>query len=340
MKSKLGLVILAVAVVWTEGQAQNQVQINGYLSFQYEKGQAQSDFPGGTFDKIRAGLFFTGRLEQIFDYDLELGFLDANHPEIREAWVGIHPSEAFHLKLGMYLVPFGLYNTASRPYQTPFIQAPLPQAKLYPENWRDLGVLAEGRMSFLRYSVYLGNGLREGVDLSSGQQFKDNNKDKAFGGRLGILLSSTFEVGLSYSRGKYDDANQRVLELKGADVSWNTQGFRLRYEYGKARMDNPAGYEKGETKGQTVLFSFNWSGFSPVISYQTLNYSDPFHGAGFSSSPVAGGAGISSEISRWTLGLLYSPSQRLLFKVEYDFNREKAVELKNDALLVQVALQF
>jgi opacity protein-like surface antigen len=338
MIKKIAVIVFVSALAGAPLRA--QLQVNGYLSFEYRKGQAQSDSPKGEFDKLRAGLFFTGRLETVFDYDLEVRLDNHGDVEVQEAWAGYRASEAFHLKLGMYLVPFGTYNTASRPYQTPFVQPPLADSALYPENWRDLGAVVEGRLGVLRYSGYLGNGLREAVDLASGQQFADNNGNKALGGRVVLTLSQGFDVGLSYHRGKFDNANTRNLVLEGADASWITRGFRVLYEYGRASIDNPSGFDKGKIQGHTVLVSLSWGGLTPVGSYQTLDYKDLYHGAGFSAPLAAAGAGISEEISRWTIGLLYTPTANVFVKVEYDFNREQQVEIKNDVLVAQVALQF
>lgn len=339
MKRHPALVLAALAAV-AGMPAQAQLQINGYFSFRYEKGQAQSDVPQGAFDGARAGLFFSGLIEKVIDYNFEVRFDSPNLLNMQEAWVGYRPSDAFHLKLGLYLVPFGTYNTASRPYETPLIRTPLPQEALYPESWRDLGALAEGKLGIFQYAVYLGNGLREAEDLASGQQFGDNNRSKVLGGRLAVTLSRGFDVGASYHRGRFDDAGERRLTLYGAHVSWTAEGFKIIYEYDKARIDNPSGFARGDVTGHLVLGSLSWQGLSPVFSYQKLEYADPFHGAGFSGLPETAGAGIAAAVSRWTVGLMFTPVQALMVKVEYDLNREKLAEVKNNVLSAQVALRF
>jgi len=337
MKTKPVLVCLAALLLALP--ARGQVQVNGYLSFQYENGQRQSEFPEGTFNKVRAGLFFSGKTARIFDYNLEVRYKTETRVEIEEAWVGIHPSAAFHLKLGFYLVPFGKYNTVNRPYQTRFIETPLPQAHLYPESWKDIGILAEGKTRYLNYSIYLGNGLREGIDLQDGQQVKDNNKNKGTGGRIGIFLSQSFEAGFSYYRGKYDSANTRGLSLWGADLSWQTDSFFVLYEYSKADLDNPPGFSQGEAKGHYVLFSLDIADFSVWGSYQTFAYTDPFHGLGFVEG-MSPGSGIYYDLNRWAIGLVYSASSSVLIKVEYDFNSEGKINLDDDVFFAQVALHF
>jgi hypothetical protein len=114
MKKRLAVLLFAAALAAVPAPA--QLQVNGYLSFEYRKGEALSDVPKGEFGNARGGLFFSGLIEQVFDYRLEARFDNPDLVGMREAWVGYRPSEAFHLKLGMYLVPFGVYNTASRPY--------------------------------------------------------------------------------------------------------------------------------------------------------------------------------------------------------------------------------
>jgi hypothetical protein len=75
------------------------------------------------------------------------------------------------------------------------------------------------------------------------------------------------------------------------------------------------------------------------VSYQHFDYEDPFHGEGF-LDPLFPGLGISDERERWSLGLVYNLSQTAFLKLEYQFNREKEVEEKNDMLLVQAAVSF
>ncbi|MBN2408397.1 MAG: porin, partial [Candidatus Aminicenantes bacterium] len=313
-----------------------QYKLNGFLSARYEKGKAEADYPEGTFGWVKAGLLFTGRVESVFNYGLEVQLKSENRAEIEEAWVGINPAETFQLKLGCYLVPFGRYNAANRPYQNPFIQTPLPQGELYPDSWRDIGVLAEGRWSSFGYSVYMGNGLREGRDLRDGQQFKDNNGNKSLGGRVSLMLGQGFEIAGSYYKGKYDDAAERNLKLYGADASWSSESFMLLYEYGKAELDNPAGYGKGANEGHFALAALNISRFMVLAGYQTLKYEDPYHGWD-PLDPLLTPAGIATDRRRWSVGLAYLPAAGLMLKVGYDFNREKPDEIDDDVLLAQVS---
>ncbi len=339
MKARIILIGLALSIAVFSHDVRAQFKASGYFSFQYENSESQAEFPDGTFRRVQAGLLFAGETDKIFVYNLEIRFKTETSVDVEEAWVAVRPAEAFHLRLGLYLVPFGKYNRASRPHERDFIQTPLHLEALYPSSWRDIGLLAEGASGVFNYSGYLGNGLQEAQDLPSSQQFKDNNGNKALGGRVGIFLSQSFEVGVSYYRGRYDNEGSRNLILEGADVTWQTDALLLFYEYGKAIVDNPGEYASGETEGHFFLLSLRTGGFSPLVSYQMVKSDDPYHGPEFLAG-LSPGLGLNSDLKRWAVGLSYRPSPGIVIKIEYDFNREKDLSLKNDVLLGQVAVQF
>jgi len=315
-----------------------QGELSGYLSFDFVKGQTDSFASEGTFQKALIGLLFFGDLTPNLDYFAEARFKDETRLEMEQALLRIRPSRTFSLKLGLFLVPFGRYNTSNRPHQTVLVNPPLPVANFYPLSWRDIGLLVEGRWRGFFYSAYLGNGLGEGQNLSAGQQFRDNNKDKGKGVRGGLSLSQEFEAGFSYYQGRYDAKNERSLILKGVDLSWVAEGVYLLAEYTQAEISNPPGIDRGKAEGYFIQASFDMGLLRPVGSYQKLNYRDVFHGQEF--LPDLGGEGIDEDRSRWTLGIVYTATANTFFKIEYEWNREKEIEVKNNLFLFQVALSF
>jgi hypothetical protein len=315
-----------------------QIQIAGYLSLEYIKGQEQSDAYLGSFKNSQLGLLFSGDVAPQFDYAAELRS-EETQIKIEQAWIRYKPSESFMLSVGIFLVPFGKYNQMNRPHQTILINPPLHVEEMYPSRWRDLGMMVEGQISSFFYSAFIGNGLGENEDLRGGQQFEDNNKDKAMGARAGVFLSQNLAVAFSYYREKYDEDNIRYLTFQGADLVWRAEDFQILAEYSKAKLENPEPYSSGEVKGYFVQVSFDIDSFRPVLSYQYLEYNDPFHGPGFVLPSYPGG-GILEEKRRWSFGLVYFLAPTLLFKLEYDSNLEKDLELKNNTISAQVALGF
>ncbi len=321
------------------GFASAQIQMNGYFSVEFLKGQKQSQVAQGSIENVRAGLILSGQWTPRLSYALEVQTKEAMKPEIEQAWAGFTASEAFQLKLGLYLVPFGKYNVAGRAFQTSLVEAPYPVGEFYPSSWRDLGVLVEGKIGFLQYAAFLGNGLAEGEDLRAGQQFKDNNSDKGKGLRLGLLASPNLELGASYYTGKYDQANERTLSLQGVDATWTAPNFNMKAEYLRATMDNPAPFIQGIAEGFFVQLWINLGNLSPVLAYEKFIYEDSFHGPGV-AAPLQSGLGLFSDHSRWAFGFVYSLNQNFLLKIEYDVNREKNLELNDNILRAQVAVHF
>ncbi len=328
----LAAAVLALAVpARSQGQGQGQVQFGGYLALEYIKGQAESPYPNGNIENLLAGFLAAGRVGQKFGFAIEVRSLNVNTFDLDQAWAGFLPSESFTVRVGLYLVPFGQWNTASRPHETLLIRTPLNLEFLYPSSWRDLGVLAEGRIGVLSYSAYLGNGLAEttGGALPYAQQFRDNNADKAKGGRLGLLLGQDIKVGVSYYTGKYDELDTRDLTLEGADLSWVTPQWEIHGEYTKAFLENPEPFARGTSDGFSIWGSMNFKSFQPVGSFQKIKFTDPYHEGG-----------LALDRSRWTAGLRYVLSSTLFVKFEYDWNKEKGIALKDNQWQVQVGLSF
>jgi hypothetical protein len=315
----------------------------GYLSFEYVKGQGQSDLAAGSFRNSQFGLIFSNEITAKVDYVAEIRFREESRIELEQAWVGLNLSGLLNFKLGLYIVPFGKYNQVNRPHQTMLINTPLVVDKMFPSSWRDIGVKLEGKTGSIFYSAYLGNGLYESEDLGESQQFEDNNQDKARGARLGAALSESLEVAFSYYRGKYDEENERDLILQGIDLVWLSEGYQILSEYLRGTLQNPENFSEGKVEGYYIQVASESGKLRPVLSYQRLKYDDPFHGQGFISqgliNPVPG-AGISEEKKRWTLGLVYFVSGTVFLKFEYDINREKDPEIKYNSYSFQACLSF
>jgi hypothetical protein len=333
-----GLPLAAQTQMQQPEKTEPTLQTSGYCSFEFLKGQPQSPYHLGSVQNLRAGLLFSGQFAAVWDYQLESGFRTESGVSLEQAFLRLSLSQAVRVRAGMFLVPFGLYNTANRPYEQALARVPLVVEEAYPASWREIGLCLEGRIDFLDYALYAGNGLGEGARLADGQQFRDRNADKGLGGRAGVLID-TIELGFSYYRGKVDDRNSRELILQAADASWKTTNFQLLGEYLQAWLDNPAPYGRGKCWGYHVQLFFPFNPASIVVSRQELKYRDPFHGAGFQAPDVAG-LGIDENKNRWALELLYAPFPYLIFKAEYDFNREAGPARRDDLITAQIAFKF
>jgi hypothetical protein len=346
MKKNVFLVLLLLAsVTWVGAQQMLpqedpfRVQVGGYLAADYIKTEVDGRYPDGTFENPLMGLLMSGQLAPQISFMTEATYYDENRFDLNQAWLSFQASEYFDAKLGLYVVPFGQFNENNLPHQTDTVNPPLNIEYLFPFTWRDIGATGSGSISGLEYVVYLGNGLSEGEFLSSGQQFRDNNRNKSWGGRLDLALGDGFSVGYSYYRGKYDDADSRDRILQAGTAIWSTSDYYIKAEYTHSRSETPDPFAAAEGWGYYIQTAMVWKNFRPVVSYQVVKYDDTFHGPGF-EGPDTPGEGFHLDRTRWALGAVFMFAQNAYLKLEYDFNREKDVEIKNDAWLVQVAVGF
>ena len=315
------------------------VKIGGYLSAEYLKGQAASGYFQGSFENARGGVLLFGDWASRLGGALEFALTQDGRGELVQAWADVRASEAFQVKVGLFLVPFGRYNESRRAFQTLLVFDPYPVSDLFPESWRDIGAVLSGRLGRFQYSAYLGNGLAEGETLASGRPLHDNNKDKGRGGRAGYAFSPNLEVGASYYHGRVDEADSRAETLWGADLVWVSNSGRLTGEYIKAEIQNPSPFSPGRAEGYFAMLTLDFGALTPLVAYETLSYEDPFHGPGF-GGPDVPGAGISRDLTRWAFGAVYAPHPNLRLKIEYDVNREGGGEVRNNILRVQAAVHF
>jgi hypothetical protein len=314
------------------------VQTGGYLSFAFQKGQEQSGASHGSFQDLKGGVLASGDLGQGLSFLVEARFRSESTFELEQALAGFRLGASGDLRLGLFLVPFGKYNESNRPQQTVLVGTPLNLEAAYPESWRDIGLTAQGRVGFLRYAAYFANGLGEKDGAAAGQLFRDINKDKAMGGRLGFIAGEGFEVGVSHYSGKYDANNALRLTLDGADLTWVTKDYEVRGEYTRGRWKNPGGLPDGKADGFFGLVALYLGKLQPVASFQRWDPGDP--SAGLHLIVLKGGAETLVVRSRWALGARYYLGPSFVVKAEYDINREKGLALKNNLVQIQAAVSF
>lgn len=328
-KIKYVVICIIVLVVYTGAASLSaQIKYGGYLSLEFLKSQEEGDFQKGRIERLMAGLFASGVFSEKFGFALEMRSDGTTDFNIKQAWAGFLPSEKFGLKAGLFLVPFGTWNAADRPHQQLLIGTPLNLLYLYPESWREIGLLVDGKISIFSYAFYTGNGLKEAGSLNSGQQFKDNNSKLASGGRLALDLSQAISLGASLYNGAFDNEGLRNIKLEGLDVSVVTSQWEVHSEITKGSIENPEPFEKGQVEGYSIWAVMSFRTLQPVVSYQKIKYDDPFHGGG-----------IIIGQKRWTLGFRWVISSGFFLKLEYDWNKEEPA-LKNNTLRIQAALGF
>ena len=205
----------------------SRFMMRGYAHSGLEIYENSSSFVGGSFNPIflwqqSDRLLFEGELEvELEDGQTVVGLEYANISYIL--------SKAAILRVGRFLLPFGIFGDRLHPRWINRLPTnPLGfthDAQVGPTT--DMGVELRGGMPMgtgkINYSLYIVNGptLNEGmVDPEEGGQlhyanYNDNNKNKAVGGRLGILPlnNSSVEIGFSGQRGKVGDTDSEYADV-------------------------------------------------------------------------------------------------------------------------------
>jgi len=339
MKKNIVPILLLGLLGAVPGAAQNKLAINGYFSFQAIRGGGGLPSTAWSLGNVWGGLIFSGEPAKGVTFALEPTFAPGESIDLTQAWAGLAINEGMAIKAGLFLVPFGKYNLARRPYETPWVSDPYPIGFSFPVNWREVGLAAQASISGFNVALFVGNGLAEGENPASGQQFRDNNRNKAWGGRVGLALGSSLEVGGSYYRGKADANNSRSIKMLGADLTWLTENLKAGGEYVRAEIENPSPFGKGVSEGWFGEVQIRYGNWIPAISYQHQRTDDPFHGPGF-AGPDVPGSGLSLDGTRWAFGAAYKIGANILLKLEYDRERERGESAWRSAVRVQAALYF
>tara|TARA_R110000772_G_scaffold30735_1_gene76320 strand:- start:1747 stop:2805 length:1059 start_codon:yes stop_codon:yes gene_type:complete len=135
----------------------------------------------------------------------------------------------------------------------------------------------------------------------------DNNKDKAFGGRLAYAFLPGLEVGASYYQASYDDAGSLEVKARGLDVNFIHNHMIIRGEYIATETD---GFE------DDVIHNFKRDGWYLQGIYHLGRLFQIFDSTDF----VIERAEVNKleESSRWVYGFNYWLDDRSLIKIAYE----------------------
>jgi hypothetical protein len=189
-------------------------------------------------------------------------------PQPEQAYLEYSQSELLTIQAGRFLVPFGQWNQIHDVFDHKSIAYPLMYLGHEEEElelqggprpivstaFTDIGLLAYGSIwprptDQIWYGAYVSNGRFGGTDiewLDLWNTVRDNNSNKAIGGRAVWTHGDNLSVGGSYQTGRYDIQGRLRYELGGVDVYYRLgKNLNLRAEYVRNPVDSPIrGYTK------------------------------------------------------------------------------------------------
>jgi hypothetical protein len=246
------------------------------------------------------------------------------------------------LKIGAMLTPFNRFDEFHDPLSNFLVTRPQISREIGVSAWKDVGLDLHGYFNLgpsasLGFDLYTINGLGAGANLRGSRQYRDNNEDRALGGRVNFMYADLLEIGGSVYRGKWDDSGAHDLSLVGGHFMLRTSVADFYGEYGRADSENPAPMVDGEMSGYFVQGSRIFENrYRVTARFGSLDYLDP--GDALGRDPARGDL----DLSDLALGLTFYPIPKVAFKFEYTIFMEgdRATSVDNNQIGLQAAVRF
>jgi hypothetical protein len=276
------------------------------------------------------------------EFELEHGGTGGSNTFVEQAYLDYWITPNLAVKVGAMLTPFNRFDEFHDPLLNTIITRPQMSREIGVSAWKDVGVDFHGYFNLnpqlsASFDLYTINGLGSGSNLRGSRQYRDNNEDKAFGGRLNLMIQNFLEIGGSVYNGAWDDEGKYDLNMIGGHFLLNTQFADFYGEYAKATSENPTGSEDGDISGFFIQASrLIKNKYRPTIRFGELDYLDTGNIMGRSASKG------NKDLQEIAFGFSFYPTSKVAFKVEYTLFKEgdRVSEKDNDQLGLQTAIKF
>lgn len=274
-------------------------------------------------------------------------------------------SPAFTLRAGLLLPPIGIVNELHEPPTFNGVARPTFDNNVIPTTWRDIGFGAVGTLpgTFgLSYRVYLVNGLRaQGFTAASGiRGGRQEGKEASFANpsltgrvewaRLGLRVGGSFWYGGSANQdpalgtGTFDNA----VALISADARYDIGPFMFRGVFANISISDAeaiaqvyggqpgsritGGYVEGAYDILSALAPSTAQRLNAFLRYEHYN----------TQAAVPAGVVRDESLARriTTFGLSYKPVYNVVFKGDYQLQRNQAGVGESDLMSLGVGYQF
>jgi hypothetical protein len=274
-------------------------------------------------------------------------------------------SPAFTLRAGLILPPVGIVNETHEPPTFNGVDRPAFDHDVIPSTWRELGIGAVGALpgtAGLSYRVYLLNGLKasgfdavEGIRGGRQEGHEANFANPSVTGRLewarpGLRVGGSFWYGGSAGQdtllgtGTFDNA----VTLLSADARYDTGPFMFRGVLANISVSDAeaintvyggqigsriaGGYVEGAYNVLSALAPASSQRLNAFLRYEHFN----------TQADVPAGVVRDESLARriTTFGLSYKPVYNVVFKGDYQLQRNQANIGEGEVLSLGVGYQF
>jgi hypothetical protein len=349
-RSSLGTWVPAV-------QRRTGLTIGGYFSTRYLAREQAGKEPSFVDMRLVPKLHADITQAIAFDAEVEIehgGVSDETDGEIvvEQAELSFRSSDAFTLKVGTLLVPFGAFNQNHDDPMNELSSRPTVDRYVVPSAFACPGIGARGSIevsddAVFTYDVVLVNGLSDSIDAEEGTRGartlfeEDDNHDKTVFGRVGVVPTVPFldalDLGASGAFGAVGEDSDRLTGF-GCDASAKRGPWEFKGEFDQFGIDTPRGSsppidaagDLGPIRGLhgwygQILYritdpwvrSLPWaekdSSVALVLRRDSVDLDDRVHGASAQDDERA-----------WSVGVNYRPTSKTVIKFEYRHARSGA----------------
>jgi len=375
MRSLIALTWLAgCALLLTqplEAQDSETTTVGGYGEVHYTNPSGPNS--PGTVNVTRFVVYlahaFNERLALRSELELEdakiEGGEEGGEVALEQVYLDYMLSPAFTLRAGLLLPPVGIVNELHEPPTFNGVERPTFDRNVIPTTWRDIGFGAVGTLpgtTGLNYRVYLVNGLRaQGFSAQSGiRGGRQEGKEASFAnpsltGRLewsrpGLRLGGSFWYGGSAGQdsllgtGAFDNA----VTLISADARYDIGPFMLRGVVANISISDAEAIQSafGEQPGSRIAGGYIEGAYN-LLSALAPGSSQRLHSfiryeRYNTQADVPPGVIRDESLARriTTFGLAYKPVYNVVFKGDYQLQRNRAGIGEGELLSLGVGYQF
>lgn len=354
MKANLIIILIVLLVSANIGYSQEQkLHAFGFFDFEMEFNNLDDIGKSGTFDQHHLNILANYILDNHFSVSTEIEWehgpyftsqSSTGKIYLAKAFVTYKHSNAFFIKAGKFLSPFGIYN--ERHDATPtFLSTFLPQS-VYGN--KELSLEHEGHKSRLfakfatgiqvfgnlylkewsvKYQLYVSNG------RDPNESELDNNTNKGFGWRFVVSPPlKGLQIGTSYYMDKNGLAHNTIQKTLGFDIEYDVSNFHLEAEYIIPKfekfnvLDIPTG-EFRSLRGFYILGAYTF--FDKLTPFARYEFFDP-------------DVNEKNNTERtMVFGLNYAATLSVYLKGEVHFHRYQDVSIKEHEIFVlSIAVAF
>lgn len=283
----------------------NKLTIGGYGEVHYHQPLNPDNRQNGELDVHRMVMLFGYQFSDRTQFVTELEFEHVSEVYVEQAFLQHKINKSINFRAGLLLIPMGIVNEYHEPTTFNGVERPLPDSKINPTTWREVGFGLSGTIqpASLKYQAYLVNGFNgyDGTARLNGKSGLRSGRQKGassyisspnftgkveFYGIRGLNLGLSGYVGDTQSKlyngiAKDNDAALAKADssvvgvsMLGLDARYTRKGLQLRGQIYRVGLSNADAYNKftGKKGGPLNDLGSSMSGYYAEAGYNIFRH--------------------------------------------------------------------